>query len=864
MSDLRLFRSVQSELDRLVNSIHLVLEMHRDQKLQALLSAITPPDSVLQDWRARFDALVMPLKNSELLPSDEIAIRTFINRYEWEFFAKPGENFPSTQLMVTDGRETTVHNTFLGGRYDTIEYSDLSDHFQNFFSEIIEERNTYLFGTDGYADNDNEIEAATRAILVDSPQYRLFKLLAMPSPLLEEAPLTLADRQLIENNLRESILGPLRDSPERHAAPGFAAERVFKKQMHSLDEQTKPQIRPASDPRNRIYNWLLQQARNGWSSTPIKSSLDDDRVEKIAVQKNGNSYEIVAEYASGKIDNINELVNDWSSDELPCEPRDLLYGTIFSSLLGYEFVRQFLRDDTTPPEQILDTVVGELAEGWAWAGHWDNLSDDEIYAILISLRRPQGPMCADVPESGDFGTIPESYISQPNRQEESQNTTGIQSEHFLRIQQEIKATVLSREQIEERKNITIGRVLSRDYQDQFSRLIIGQSKARKYPEISDQAQHMLVVEFEESLDDTTEPYIPGYVTTANSGKQWAFRRSAVDLHKGAHDVVIPRSGLAELVDAYGQLGLPSLAQALSKLEKTQGFVSADDLQKLISAHSVYTYDKANELHPTALQGFSHCIRKGRLHVQCTGAASFLAMSLRLAMPDCRATIHTGLTLSDDDRIHGLEHAQVALKHGNRLYLLDATPPSNLRGMARLKSFMRTRRAGFRNAQPSAPAVDPLTEHVPDPAEFVETITSGELVEHITPHISANVVVQLEEIMRPAFNVTTNADLYRAILNLPKRDPIRIAMEAGKQRPGTRGASAMSYLEKYSNDADHRDRIFKLTGRKYDPRFTALLVDCLRPLTAIQPEAPTIAHPKPQALAMPQVSQAASHWRIDRA
>ncbi|NUS73150.1 MAG: hypothetical protein HOQ05_07050, partial [Corynebacteriales bacterium] len=120
----------------------------------------------------------------------------------------------------------------------------------------------------------------------------------------------------------------------------------------------------------------------------------------------------------------------------------------------------------------------------------------------------------------------------------------------------------------------------------------------------------------------------------------------------------------------------------------------------------------------------------------------------------------------------------------------------------------------------------------------KVVTAEEIEESLFSETKENARAQLEATLQSALGISKE-DLYKKARTSQKRDPLRVALEAAAGHPGTDIASAIGYLEKYSSDQFTQSRISTLTGRRYDPRFTQLAADALRPLLpkpVPQPEA----------------------------
>ncbi|NUS73751.1 MAG: hypothetical protein HOQ05_10140, partial [Corynebacteriales bacterium] len=586
--------------------------MPSQQKRLALLAAITPPPDVVRDWRARFEKRAQKILNSYLLPSEQLSIQTAVDMIEWELFGKPDTNLPDTQFMmqsITTGAlqvrsRFLEHIAFGGSPY----YKDFEDIIRNEFSDLLSEQREFMFGKDGQpSPNETQIVEATKTLLKNSAQYRLLQSLTIATPILEEQPLSVAERQLLENSLHDSLFGPL-TSPERYGAAGFAANREFTRKKYLLEQQTKPRGGLQGDnTRAKVVAWMLEQAQQWWPR-----ELRDSPITKVSLGSLGNMEGIFVGDATGKRYSVEHKVRDWSR-EIQKDPIEKLYVPRVAERLCYEFVREFCRDQTASPSQILEKVVNGLAHDWGWTG--TSPKDRDLFyfrELLFALRQPIGPIYTEIPANAGAGTIPVHFSLDPNQDNAGSTTT--------------KISVESEKGEEELKHITHARVARRDYRDGLPRLLLHQQRGHDYPPLSNSVWYRLILDIEDGAANWKEPYIPGYVAVANSGKRWAFQRTKDDPHGGAEQVLISTNGIQNLIDAYQSIGLEPLANALAKQEKRHGQVSAADLENLVRRFSDYTYDNTYGVSTAGtpeLKDFATCHKKGRLQIQCSGAATFL-------------------------------------------------------------------------------------------------------------------------------------------------------------------------------------------------------------------------------------------------
>jgi hypothetical protein len=176
-----------------------------------------------------------------------------------------------------------------------------------------------------------------------------------------------------------------------------------------------------------------------------------------------------------------------------------------------------------------------------------------------------------------------------------------------------------------------------------------------------------------------DPDIPGYTLVRHNGDAYEFMHDAADPYVAAN---VPISADAQqiLTHEYEQLGLQTLADRI----KSQSTLTVEELRGFIQAESNYPVPTNDEILGRSsrysrapysdLQHFGRVVAGGKLQIQCTGAASFLKLSLQKAFGNPSASTVNGLTIEPSSTtLNNLGHQQTAFQHDGKMYILDATP-----------------------------------------------------------------------------------------------------------------------------------------------------------------------------------------------
>ncbi|HSW74755.1 MAG TPA: hypothetical protein VLG16_02690 [Candidatus Saccharimonadales bacterium] len=266
---------------------------------------------------------------------------------------------------------------------------------------------------------------------------------------------------------------------------------------------------------------------------------------------------------------------------------------------------------------------------------------------------------------------------------------------------------------------------------------------------------------EEVIGEGEQPSIPGYKTVSHDAVTdvWGLAYDPdTDPHVYAN-VPIPEEGILKLMQQYEDIGLDDLAGML----RDSADMVVGKLVEAIKAHTTY-YIPENSSASHSIEHFTDfAVSNGKLYLQCTGSALFLAMSLNEAFGSICASTQSGLLLCPDDVvISQLGHAQVAFTDNGRMYILDATANSPLNifdNNTSLPTDIRPR---------TTTAIRPTPSQRRLPAERpTASIDSAMLKQHATN--------TFKQYLMATYKVQSVEQLYDRVAAFRSDDPIRATL-----------------------------------------------------------------------------------------
>lgn len=790
---------------------------------EALLAALTAPDDLREQWRENFNEIVASVKTLLCRFSDQLTIQAHADSLSWLYLSATNEPLPATlQADVTPGHITPLGAIQIFGRV-TPDSNVVTRYLSNKLQSVNEAQEAFSEG------RRQHINVALEGFIRKSPQYRFLKSLLAPKPIVRERPLDMVARLRRESDIRrlfrldESAAAHLRGKdPRMHDALQRQLSRLNTESMRALPKESfLPQL----------HAWLLHRATEWFDAVDESRSRPVVKVwaepEQVRDDETGaliTGSAIFARTSEGKRARVTQAVRTWSRDWKRTTTNDPFMTYEMAEYLPATFVQKVLEQGEEKARICLEEAVVEEA-----STHAHQLLFRNLAAMMATLKIGETPLATWWPPP--IGTIPDFL-------EGNYRATRVADlEQSLTDEQETK-----------------GKVLRHTHRERGFRVIANQPLTKSYPTSRLAFRRAeLVIEFaDRAFLPGHEPVIPGFEITANKGTQWAFRRTTTDPYAGADRVDISPAGLERLASGYRDIGLTELAAELTACQQNAEPVSISRLQTLVATHSRYTFlasdeSLSNQSGLPAIEDFRHCIRNGKLNVQCNGAANFLGASLELAFPGGTAGTIGGLALGPADRITANEHAQTAFCHEGFLYILDATP-------------FELMPAEFAMRQQALASIAPPEPRDPQPAQDLAPPRPPRLATRLGPTVrqaiahdlakesSASVRAELEELLQSFLDTPNKTALYRKVQQLPPADLIRQALEAAAQPDNVSPADVVRYLDNYvAGDATLRGRVSPRAGA-YDPAMIELVAQCLRPLVAAPP--PASQRPSPAEIGQP--------------
>lgn len=311
------------------------------------------------------------------------------------------------------------------------------------------------------------------------------------------------------------------------------------------------------------------------------------------------------------------------------------------------------------------------------------------------------------------------------------------------------------------------------------------------------------------------PFIPGY-TLSRLDRNTNTYGYAVNPEGDPYapcEVRLSAEQQSQLTQSYRQIGLTALADAIH----AQPGITVDDLTRAVQSHAVYhlpaetnqTFDRSDnpleepDTRISSLHSFAPLVRDDRLFVQCTGATQFLKHSLAEIFGEQSVATISGNAIAEHEVvISALGHMQTVFVHGNRQYILDATPAMPGRRDKEAHTPPATERKVSRHS-PETPQLHYKArrrEATHDESAQPKTIEerAGELLR------------SLVEISKITLNQANEQRLYRHIVTLPRDNIVRRTFQSLlRAKEGLVDTEALTATLEYlqaCRTADHAMRV----------------------------------------------------------
>lgn len=784
---------------------------------RVLVDAFTLSSELAEELRPQLWTIGEKVANQVIEPEKRNAIALLTGIIDWYWFSAPEQETPPGMVLLHyDDQETST--PAVDQRIPYMNRS-ISNVVQEFRLTGMQELEAAILRN--FMGREPEINQAVQAIIKGSAEYALLKSFDDPRQKPEESPLNPFWRQVRERQIEDDVR-------KRHAldngysiAAHTQAGQDYRRLLHQLDQETmvNPQ-RPTS------HNDAVLRARS--YALPFIAAAYEERV--------GQHFDCVY-YEEG----TGLCVRGGNEDEGP-----ELYE--YSQIAAYDMAKQlgltekqlrfipemFLEyaiESIVDPRQT-DTLASILEEAIVRATNhvYDILvsgivphfgSYPDVYGghhseVIALLRQPQGPI---------FDGKSIDSLQQRSRYEvadydwhntfRTMSNFSTEGELYLRSQ-----TQHARVESYGPSNFRVP-----------ARLVGSHRREHDLPRDHESTDLVITMDaFRTNLEEV--PVIPGYMLVSERHDMYDTSYGFVvdqegDPYRDCH-VVINAAKRKQLADYYRDtVSMPELADKVESHKR----LTVKQLVDYIRDHSDYHLPHSLEgcrlddeplttrtNYINAATGFSKFVVGGRLQTQCTGSAHFLRYSLSLAFGKGCAGVVVGHVLqSTSPIINGVQHAQTIFNHAGKQFILDATPPANINGTNYQPipgGDYTKRRIGARALQldradhKDIAVVQPKEKKIITLEQEVDELISG-----------------LRGLLRVAFDLPNDDQLFNHLIKLPQHDPARHAYETlVRFRAGSTGIEgikeASGYLEKLSA-ADKENRR-KVGFDHYSPDFVESL------------------------------------------
>lgn len=735
-----------------------------------LAELIAMPVELVDELRPQLWDIANRAAATALHPHDKDAIHLTANMLDWELFGQPGDPLPQG-LVFTDAKSLRD-----GAKYGVVPDARLQ------FGESCPNAGRKQLNSLGLADIQAKVtdvltERGVEVIknlklrLIENPAYIQLQAFDLPLPGAKatEGPLTPHQRLIragqLEHEARQVPGGIITHAiTPQDGQPYFAIRKITTR----LDNETMrlpEQEQSDADARKRAREYFAVAFVDAYLTG---AGDGEDHSSERRTQL------------------INELVAlGKNCDVLDKAPRNAVLATLTQDMpegldkkLAADLLERFANNlfgsafDTLSYKQLLE-VSARAVCGNVYA----SLRNDHSHVRAFSLRS------ALLKSYGEY--VPADELNKYGMDSRNHN-------HSISS----KAAFREKKGLLEELNQVIGHVASGEVQG--NRVIYESIRNRDLPGAVDRADVTLVLP--QILYENRDPQIPGYqlMSRDDANNLFSFVKEAADPYTSAK-ALIPDVEKYDLAYQCEQIGLTELAAGIQRTSQ----LTIAKLVKLVRANSTYylpddqglvagtpAADIVGEFRAKVLADFAPLVENGKLLCQCTISDLFMQIALTPTFGKGSLSSINGRAINGQGIITAATHRQTVLNDGVRLYIFDATPPSNelpSSGSAQpsivnslstsLRGLLRQQRA----QAPEAPKPD-LSRSPQNPLQrIVETGENATLVVAERPKVKQENLLEvttavLQRKSRIWLELPADADnetLYARITKLPlSADPLR--------------------------------------------------------------------------------------------
>lgn len=657
----------------------------------ALLEACTLPQEVRDHSQETAVNIQTVIEQQFPNPMDQAVVGTYVNYAWWLRFAEFGDELPVGMVLAPqkygNGVEPEFASEFMQHRLRSIEHK-----VDPLIEPVFEDIDTYF----RIANNDS-IQGAFEQIIKEHPVYGFFTALASHGSNYEDLPITESWKRVREGQEEARVREIYGLDTSVSLRTHYNAHSVLQRAVGQIDNETMLRKSEKEDPFVRIEDWFMAEVNH--PDRGYAAYVGDKHGKVVKVEGSFDEFghfEIIPTCEDGHQDShfIDYLFYYWNGhfteavfgDLTPIQEMahvDRLAGDFMYQyyLEKAQRTQNFIRDakDVREPDQLLAQAVTNASKTLHTQPKQSILNHKDV---LVALRRPQ-----HTPVLG----AARDYVSE------------IWSPSVMAFHIE-DTTITSRAEYWAKNHRLVARV-ERRTPDTASRLIMTEYSPTDIPEYDESYDMRITVKDNESsiakLGKDKALLLPGYQATAYdpNTNTWYFKKVEHDPYRGAETVLIDGVDTEGLAGALRSIGLDAMAEVIESSTN----LSLKELEQLVATNSNYSFDTSlpaiTAYTSDGIDQFKELVRDGRLQVQCDGANAFLHTLIRQYTKDKALMPLSGYVLGQGKKVSAVQHAQVGYTHKGKLYILDATPATNVR-------IRQTRTATEASIQQMTPEANP--------------------------------------------------------------------------------------------------------------------------------------------------------------
>ncbi|HUD06958.1 MAG TPA: hypothetical protein VMR34_03665 [Candidatus Saccharimonadales bacterium] len=696
-----------------------------------------------------------------LNPDQQRAVALYAGVLDWHYFGKPNDPIPEGMVLTveSDGDpgisldyRIPYINDQLGSLGTRIAEAGMNDGLAPYFKEMKERRPL--------------VQKVIKDFILNSAEYQLLSSFDDAIVQAEPSPLNPYWRQIRETQIEQALREKYGVEPDETISLGSPMHLELRRDLYQLDRETMvtPEVPDESSS-------ALQRARaylTPFIATEFEDDHDELRFGRILYDPGNGLY--VAGEGEDDEDAIDELWDYCTQASRKMSP-NIFVGDEKLREIAIGFMKIAMEVILDPRssgsyQKILETAVDQAINY-----NLDDLNEtiypspsNYIYGSLQSpllTRSPTG-------ETYDYDQVRSLSHRRYTSRENWGDVFGS------------KSRLATAEQLWRDENFQAGQVEKYAPANYRTEMRLIQTRERIEPMGARSTEEDLVITLSMRAEPGIVPYIPGYelVSISPFYDRYGFRVDPEGDPYQTCQVVINKERREKLYRNYESIGLAELAQQVEARSR----LTVSELASLIRSASIYHVPEkmsglgsddplsSSMTYLDVFGSFSKVVLSGKLHVQCTGAASFLKESLGIAFGLGSSAITSGNNVINptNDFISMAGHAQTVFTHNGKQYILDSTP-SHTSGERPGGAIEETDYYVQNRKAPLAPKLV-LADH------DREVLTREPLPEKTLDEQITNLVDSMVERSKIVFGLPNNQKLYELLIKLPASDPARSTFE----------------------------------------------------------------------------------------